>query len=256
MNQQRSFRRRDGEPPLVIAHRGLSSRAPENTIAAIAAALDVGVPMVEVDVHLTADNQVVVIHDRTLQRTSTGNGAIRSYELAELEDVDAGSWFDAAFASERIPTLSQVLALLGPDAKLNIEIKSYRFHRIHPDLLVAPILQCVDEAGALARVLFTSFDAQVLEAVRRHKPAASVGFLPSWFTTLLRDPLQVVRTLGASAFICSRQEFRRAYLEHAHSLGTAVFVYTVNDEAEGQRLSDAGVDGLITDAADKLIRII
>lgn len=251
----RSFRRKEGNLPRIIGHRGIASRAPENTMASLRAALSLGVPMIEVDVHLTADDEVVVIHDRTLQRTTTGNGSVRSYTRRELEAFDAGSWFDPSFADQRIPTLQQVLALAGDNAEVNVEIKSYRFHRIDPRHLVERVLAVVRGAGAVGRVLFTSFAEDVLAAVRQLEPQASVGYLNTWMRSLFRDPLTVSGRLGAQVFICARQEFRRSYLEDAHGGGMAVFVYTVNDPSEAQRLADAGVDGIITDAADKLLRI-
>ncbi len=240
-------------PPRIIAHRGLSSRTPENTLASVRAAIDLGVPMVEVDVHLTADDEVVVIHDRTLQRTTTGNGAVRAYLLSELRAYDAGSWFDPAFADERIPTLREILSLTPRDRGLNVEIKSYRFHDIDPDHLASRVTSVVREAGDMGRVLFTSFDHSILAAVRRKESGASIGFLNGWMRSLLRHPLRLTRELDADVFICARQEFRQSYLEEAHAGGVSVFVYTVNDPQEAQRLSNAGVDGIITDVADRLM---
>ena len=103
-----------GAPPYVIAHRGISARAPENTLASFALAVNSpGIDMVELDVRLTRDEEVIVLHDRTLQRTTTGNGIARKYSLQELSKYDAGSWFEPAFQTERIPTLRQVLQLVG-----------------------------------------------------------------------------------------------------------------------------------------------
>jgi len=212
--------------------------------------------MIEVDVHLTADDEVVVIHDRTLQRTTTGNGAVRSYAFGELADIDAGSWFDPLFADQRIPTLRQVLDLVGDSAELNIEIKSYMYRGIDPHHLASRVLACVGEANAMDRVLFTSFDRHVLSAIRHQDPDACLGILQSWMRNLFHDPLTIAREVGASACICSRQEFRRSFLDTAHEHGMPVFVYTVNDPEEARRLSGAGVDGLITDSADTLLRII
>src|SRR3990172_9877913 len=95
--------------PVVIAHRGASGSCPENTLAAFRRAAALGADMIELDVQLTRDGEVVVIHDWTLDRTTSGTGPVRACSLAELRRLDAGAWFDAAFAGERVPTLGEVL---------------------------------------------------------------------------------------------------------------------------------------------------
>ncbi|MBP8976492.1 MAG: glycerophosphodiester phosphodiesterase, partial [Bacteroidetes bacterium] len=105
MNTLRDYTPRpiSGDPPYVIAHRGISAKAPENTLAAFRmAARAEGIDMIELDVRLTKDNEVIVLHDRTLQRTTTGNGAARKYTLKEIQEYDAGSWFHPSFSSERV----------------------------------------------------------------------------------------------------------------------------------------------------------
>jgi len=110
--------------PLLIAHRGYSAEFPENTLAAFQGALDAGCHMIELDVTLTRDRRVVVIHDDTLDRTTTGKGPVRSASLAQLKKLDAGSWFSPAFSSERVPELGEVLDLMGGQVPLNIDRKS------------------------------------------------------------------------------------------------------------------------------------
>jgi glycerophosphoryl diester phosphodiesterase len=98
-----------GAPPYIVAHRGISAKAPENTLAAFNLAASVpGIDMVELDVRLTKDEEVIVLHDRTLQRTSTGNGPARNYSLEEIRGLDAGSWFHPMFSEQRIPTLAEI----------------------------------------------------------------------------------------------------------------------------------------------------
>ena len=109
---------------LVVAHRGCSGRAPENTIAAFEMALEQGSDMIECDVRLTKDEEVVVFHDRALDRTTNGKGPVEQRTLEELKRLDAGSWFSSKFSGERIPTLSEVLHLLEGRAFLNIELKT------------------------------------------------------------------------------------------------------------------------------------
>ena len=119
-----------GEAPRVIAHRGLSAKAPENSAASFTLACSTpGISVIELDVRLSKDERVIVLHDRTLQRTTTGNGRARSYTYEELRRFDAGSWFDPRFHAERIPLLTDVLELARDRCWVNIELKSSWFAR-------------------------------------------------------------------------------------------------------------------------------
>ena len=133
-------------PPVIIAHRGYRKRYPEDPMAAFAAAFDAGAHMVELDVTLTRDRRVVVLHDVTLDRTTDGRGRARGFTLDELKQLDAGSWFDPRFTGERLPTLAEVLDLCAVRGMVNIEIKADAF-----------------EAGRLP----DSIEQQVLTAVRK-----------------------------------------------------------------------------------------
>src|SRR5690625_6609337 len=110
--------------PLIIAHRGASGNAPENTLAAFQLAVEEGADGIELDVHLSKDGELVVIHDDTLDRTTNGTGRVQDKDLDELKTYDAGSWFDSKFASERIPLLQEVIDILPDDVFLNVEIKN------------------------------------------------------------------------------------------------------------------------------------
>ncbi|MGH2352028.1 MAG: glycerophosphodiester phosphodiesterase, partial [Chloroflexota bacterium] len=117
------LRRAPGRPPLIVAHRGASGLAPENTLAAFRLALDLGAPAVECDVHLAADGAPVVIHDPRVDRTTSGSGDVRALTLDHLRRLDAGSWFSARFAAERIPTLDETLAVCTGRARVFVELK-------------------------------------------------------------------------------------------------------------------------------------
>ncbi|MEW5822068.1 MAG: glycerophosphodiester phosphodiesterase family protein, partial [Cyanobacteriota bacterium] len=110
--------------PLIIAHRGFSAQAPENTIAAFDAAIKSGVPFIELDVTLTKDGELIIIHDDTLDRTTNGKGLVSEFTLEELKKLDAGEWFCREFKGEQLPTLSEVLDRYGNKIAINIEIKS------------------------------------------------------------------------------------------------------------------------------------
>src|SRR5205814_5101727 len=156
---------------LVIAHRGASGTHPENTLAAFRRAVELGADMIELDVQLTRDGEVVVFHDATLERTTDGAGAVSDRTLAEIRRLDAGAWFGPAFRGTRVPTLAEVLAAVG--LPVNVELKP-----VGDDGLEARALAVVESAGALARVVFSSFDAGALERLRAcaaGAPLAGVG---------------------------------------------------------------------------------
>lgn len=246
--------RRENAPPNIVAHRGVSTRAPENTLAAFKLALDAGVDAVEMDVHLTADEHVAVIHDRTLQRTTTGNGAVRMCSIADLAAFDAGSWFDPAFSSERIPMLEEVLELVRGRCWANIELKSHSWHREPDGLLERRVLDAVVACGMRDQVLISSFDRRMLSQIRRIDATLPTGVLYNWHTDLFSTPTSLAAAVGASVFICGRTELRPSVLNDAKRSGIAVYVYTINDHAEASRLSALPVDGIISDAADTLLR--
>ncbi|MEK6649391.1 MAG: glycerophosphodiester phosphodiesterase family protein, partial [Bacteroidota bacterium] len=172
--------RDSGAPPFVTAHRGLSSQAPENTLAAFRRAVEAGADMLELDVHLTADDRVAVIHDRTLQRTTTGNGGVRSYTSGEISEFDAGSWFDPEFTTERVPMLEDVLAVARDRCLLNVELKSHAFHQERPGIFERRVLDAVRNGGMLDRTIFTSFDHRLVRGIREVEPSAVTGILYHW----------------------------------------------------------------------------
>ena len=152
---------------LVIAHRGASADAPENTLSAFRLARRLGAGMVELDVHQTKDRRLVVIHDPTLTRTTGVRAVVASWTLAGLADLDAGSWFAPRFARERVPTLEAVLAVLGPRMAVNIELKSGP--RPYPGL-EARLVALLRRLGWVRRALISSFHLARLTRVRRLHP--------------------------------------------------------------------------------------
>ena len=136
---------------MVIAHRGASSYAPENTLAAFDLALQMGVRQIELDVHLTSDGHIVVIHDDTVDRTTNGSGPVASQMLAELQELDAGAWFGASFAGERIPTLDEVLARYKGRMHLHTEIKG------HSPSLSQRSVDLIRQHGMVREVTLTPF---------------------------------------------------------------------------------------------------
>ena len=166
--------------PLIIAHRGDSDRCPENTLASFASALEVGADLLEADVQLTKDGYVVVIHDPTLDRTTSGAGSVRAMTLAEVRGVSAGypARFGSGFGGERVPTLAEVLGLLRGRGRLMIEIKGESVVAGEAaDGIEARTVAEVRKAGMAADVVLISFDRRALVRCRRHAPEITRGHL-------------------------------------------------------------------------------
>ena len=236
----------------VIAHRGFSGVAPENTIAAVRAAVKIGADMVEIDVTLSADDHVVVIHDETLDRTTSGTGEIFLLTLAELQKLDAGSWFDPDFAGEPIPTLEQVLDETTGRILLNIEIKSEAVHRG----IVAKVTSAIRKHGMIDQVVVSSFSPKALREMHSEAPEIRTAVLYNTQFHKGRDAVEIVTDLGAAVFNLKRQrltkKMRRRCLEHDIPVG----VYTVNEPRRMRRLVKKGVGAIFTDYPDRLLEIL
>ena len=164
--------------PLLIGHRGYPARYPENTLAAFTGAMDAGCDMIELDVTLTRDRRVVVIHDDTLDRTTNGSGPVRDRTVEEMRKLDAGSWFAPRFAAERVPLLDEVIALTAGRCMLNIEIKESAFEEGYPaDAIEHQVAELVKTAGAMDRVIVSSFDRRILERLARMPAPPALAFI-------------------------------------------------------------------------------
>jgi glycerophosphoryl diester phosphodiesterase len=226
---------------LNIAHRGASGRFPENTLSAFTAAIAAGAQMCELDVQLTIDGAVVVIHDETVERTTDGGGAVRSMTLAELKGLDAGVRFGPEFAGERIPTLEEVMTLVDGRCGLNIEIKRACVERKVCELIV--------ERRALATAMISSFDWDALAVVRHFEPRVRVGLLGSQWP---------VRLVGAAFELKAESINPRADIVTedlciaAHERNLSVYAWTVDEPDEMRRLIAFGVDGIMTNYPERL----
>jgi glycerophosphoryl diester phosphodiesterase len=246
-----------GTPPYVVAHRGLSAKAPENTLASFEQAASFpGIDMIELDVRLTKDEEVIVLHDRTLQRTSTGNGPARNYSLEEIQWLDAGSWFHPMFAKQRIPTLAEVFQQVGKRLWVDVEIKSDWLHREPPGLLEEKVVDVVCQCGMDDRVLYSSFDHQLLYNIKRMKSSAITGVLFDFLHDFSRPPSKLAERVGAKVFKCATRELNRHMLYDAHMHGIAVYVYTLNSVQGAQRMLTYGVDGILSNNADDIVNVV
>lgn len=221
-------------PQAIIAHRGDSAHAPENTLRAFRQAMDKHADGIELDVHLSADGEVVVIHDAYLNRTTNGHGLVAEHTLAELRKLDAGE-------GETIPTLSEVLDILDENTFLNIELKG-----IHKKISTA-VPRLVIESGKQAQIIYSSFAPTLLYRLRQNLPDAKLGLLtlPGFsgkFMQMVYEPALQPWSLNPHHSTINPQ-----YLEKAKQRGRRVFTYTVNQPEDVKRILQMGVDGIFTD---------
>lgn len=224
-----------------VAHRGYSWVAPENTLPALAGAVLAGATLVEFDVRTTADGVPVLIHDRTVDRTTNGSGHVWDFPVAQLRELDAGSWFSPAFADVRVPLLGEALDVLA-DAGLLLEIKP---PASRDD--VARIL----EMAPVDRTIVQSFDPEVIRLVRDIAPDVRRGLLRLRFeedTVRLAKELDVVCCNPSVKDVLGDPETVAELI----GAGIEVMAWTANDLAEWPALIEAGVAGLITDRAGEL----
>ena len=224
----------------VWAHRGASGYAPENTIPAFELALEQGADAFELDVQLTRDDEVVVIHDETLERTTDGHGWVADHSLEDLRRLDAGHGHDK-FAGTRIPTLAEVFELVRDgDTMVNVELKN---SRMAYKGLEERVLDLIARFGLGSRVVLSSFNHYSLRHLV-HLGAPNV--LGALYSEPLWKPWQYAGRLGASALHPSLAATRRKVVEKSHEHGLAVNVWTVNEPDDIRRMVGLGVDAVIT----------
>lgn len=238
--------------PVIFAHRGASVHAPENTIAAFEMALEQGADGIELDVKLSADGEVVVIHDPTVDRTTGAHGRVKDMTFADLRALDAGSFFSAKFQGERIPALGEVFEAVGKRTFINVELTNYNTPRDH---LVESVCMLVKKFGMQKRVLFSSFLPANLSNTRNYLSEVPTGLLA------LNGILGLwPRSFG---FAFGRYEALHPNLKNAtqqqiyfvHRLNKRVHVWTVNEEADLRRLFRWGVDGVFTDDPQLAVKV-
>lgn len=248
----------------VHAHRGGKGLGPENTLAAIRASLALGVDVLELDMQVSADGEIVIIHDATCNRTTNGKGFVRAMSLAEIRRLDAGSWFAPRFAGERIPTLREVIqtvrAVGNKSARLNIETKYDSRGPSSPPDFEARVLDVLRREQWLDRVIIQSFHYPSLERVKQLEPRVVTAVLHSPLIAF-GDPLQVVRSAHADIYSPSARLVTRDTVGHLHQEGIPIVPWTVNDPSAVERLLKTGIgtlkgDGIISDHPDRLIQVL
>ncbi len=233
--------------PRWIAHRGAGKLAPENTLAAFRLGAQHGHRMFECDVKLSADEVPFLLHDSTLQRTTTGHGTAGEHSWASLSQLDAGSWHSRSFAGEPLPTLTHIAHFcLANGHLLNIEIKPTPGLEHRTGQVVATHAAAL-WAHAAVPPLLTSFSPESLQGAMESAPQLPRGLL---LDTLWTGWLETALILGCQAIVCNHALWNTSSVTQAKSAGFRCLSYTVNDEWAAQRLIDLGTDGIITDRVD------
>ncbi len=239
-------------PTRIIAHRGFSGQAPENTLVAIRQAIKAGADMVEIDVTMTADGQVILLHDETLDRTTSGQGLPTDFTLEELRGLDAGSWFGPQYAGEKIPTLAEALETVKNRILINIEIKTEAVeHGVVPK-----VVALIAEHEMLDQVVVSSFSPEALRLMKVSDPAVITATLFNKELHTGRDPLEIIQEVGSRGFNISGKRLTQAMIERCHKHGIPVAVYTVNEPDQMHLLMEVGVDAVFTDHPDLMIEVL
>jgi len=238
--------------PQFIAHRGASFDAPENTLAAIHLAWEQRADAVEVDIHLSKDDKIVVIHDDTTGRTTGENHIVRELTLTELQRLDAGAWKGSQWTGQRIPTLDETLATVPGDKRIFIEIKC--------DASVLPVLKNTLHASDVRpeQVTLIGFDTPVMEQVKRLVPEYEICFLFHFQKDLVArrwhpDSEHIISSAlragvdGVDLFACDAVD--ENFVNLVRNAGLKIYVWTVNHVTDAQRYAALNVDGITSDRA-------
>lgn len=237
--------------PMMVAHRGFSAKYPENTLASVRAAVELGADFVEIDTWLSKDAVPVVMHDDDLERTTGQTGTIKALTVEELKKLDVGSWKGPEFAGERIPTLDEVLQVTQGRSILVIEVKQQSMEK--------EILQVLQSRQALHDVLIFSFYPDVVAQFTALEPR-----IPSiWLLSELpedpkaqRELLDIAGPMGASGVGVSLVDLKAPFVRMCHLAGFSLAVWTVDPELMQKRMIDLGVDYIISNQAEQLLKLL
>ena len=241
--------------PTVIAHRGFSGIAPENTLPALQLAIDSGADMVEFDVRTTKDDQLVVIHDATVERTTNGTGYVSQYTLPELQTLDAGTWFSQAFSGTQVPSLKEVLRLCNGSVYMNIEIKTDEQSTEALDRLVNTVSEHVLGMNLSRSVVISSYNLHIVRRLRERHSDMVTALLSDREHFVERDII-TARKVGASALHVPTRLVTKQLIDRAREQNLITAVHTVNEPPDMRRIIAMGFDGIFTDYPDRLRHLI
>ncbi|RAK18709.1 glycerophosphoryl diester phosphodiesterase [Anoxybacillus vitaminiphilus] len=234
----------------IYAHRGFSGKYPENTMLAFQKAYDVGVDGIELDVQMTKDGEIVVIHDERIDRTTNGIGYVKDFLYKQLRLFDAGSWFHDCFARQRIPALREVLEWVqNVDKKImiNIELKNNVIDYPH---LEEKLLKMIEQFQLEKQVILSSFNIRSMGKVRQLHPTIHIGTL---FAGVNESAIQSTKLVNAQAIHGDLSFVLSSEGKEAATQGMKLRVYTVNDAKVVPLLRNAKVSALMTDFPNELM---
>ena len=247
----------------IIAHRGASGTAPENTLAAVQKAIDFGADSIEIDVRLSRDNEVFLMHDSKVNRTTNGKGHIRFLNSETIQKLDAGSWFSEEFTNEKVPMLRQVLSLCGGKSKLLIEVKSADRKR-YP-ILCEKIAYLIKEYNAHEWTTVQSFDTKVLDTFQWVDPNLNISKLVVYNLGLAPLKLYYDENLKRGNLLSvdylnginvNYRYATKRLVSKIHQADKKIYCWTANKTRPMKRLLKLGVDGIITNYPEKLKKLI
>lgn len=230
----------------ITAHRGASAAAPENTIYAFQAAVESGADYIELDVQLTSDGQLVVFHDEKLDRVTDGKGKLKDHTYDELQQLSAGIRFGGEFADAKIPLLSEVFEEIGSDVLYNVEIKDYG----DTDQTVLKTVETIEEFGLENSCYITSFSYNVLKKVKAVSPDIKTGLIANASASSF-NKLKYIDALSMNHLFVNS-----SVVNNAHQNGKRIFVWTVDNTNDIQRMSSLGVDNIITNRPKKAAELV
>lgn len=233
----------------ITAHRGYSAIAPENTLPAFEEAVEIGADYIELDVQLTADGQLVVFHDKTIERTTDGTGELSKMTYDELQKLSAGKWFsdDGKFDDVKISLLSEVLECVGDDILLNIEIKNHGDVKKTAEITAG----IIEEYGIERSCYVTSFSYTALKTIKKINPKIKTGLIANVATSTSFSQLQYIDAVSLNYIFVNS-----SIVNMAHQNGKRVFVWTVDRKSDIQHMIAMGVDNIITNRPDIAYDII
>jgi glycerophosphoryl diester phosphodiesterase len=237
---------RNIKSPIIIGHRGYRAGYPENTLASFSAAVAAGADMIELDVTLSKDREVVVIHDDSLNRTTNGCGPVHQATLQELKRLDAGSWFDSRFARESLPTLEEVMVRVGRKILINVEIKSSAWESGFPDdAIERQVVDLIVRRDLLTSTLVSSFHTGFLENIAKMAVHPEIALITD--RSIPPHITETCQRLGVFSWHPHFMSLKQHHIDSLHAQGILVFPYTVNAPDNILQLLNMGVDGVITD---------
>jgi len=231
---------------IIMAHRGASAESPENTMIALRKAVEAGADYAEIDVHQTQDGKIILMHDETLDRTTSGEGYVWDHSWEEIGCLDAGSWFKKEFTGEKVPSLEEIIQFASGRIKLNIEIK---ISREEPDL-VSKVVDIINQYDFRDDCIVTSFDRKAVEEVIKIDPRIQTGFIFG------EDYPEDVFTGSWEALSCSYKIVDEEFVHKARENKKNIYVWTVDQKKRMLRLIDLKVDAIITNKPGLLREVL